>query len=239
MNYDVIRTRLAGLKYDLEMFQRWLNEKGASLVVDGVAGPMTREAIVDVFTNTRAPAISEDAIAAIAAKIDVPAINIKAVAAVESSGAAFDNAGRPKMLFERHHFHRYTRGVHGPSIYSNSVAGGYSVRSWLKLQQAAVRDPMAAFASCSWGKFQVMGGHAFDLGFPDPIEMAWTTTQSEAAHYDLLLRYVIQNNLLPALRRLSGDPETCRYFARGFNGSGYETGRYHEKLASEMRKAGR
>lgn len=238
MNFDVIRGRIAALRYDLKMFQRWLNDRGAHLVVDGMAGPMTREAVVDVFTNTNAPAATETEIAALAADLNVPPINLNAVARVESSGGGFDTAGRPKALFERHHFHRYTRGAYSKTIFSDPKAGGYSISSWLKLQQASMRDPMAAFASVSWGKFQVMGGHAFDLGFADPIELAWSTTRSEIAHYDLLRRFIVHNDLVPALRRLSGDPETCRYFARGYNGSGYEMGRYHTKLADAMRELG-
>lgn len=41
--------------------------------------------------------------------------------------------------------------------------------------------------------------------------------------------------LAVAARRLSPDPETCRDFAKGYNGAGYRKFAYHEKLARAMR----
>lgn len=39
MNHELIRQQIEALRYDLRMFQRWLNGKGARLVEDGLAGP--------------------------------------------------------------------------------------------------------------------------------------------------------------------------------------------------------
>jgi hypothetical protein len=59
---------------------------------------------------------------------------------------------------------------------------------------------------------------------------------SEAAHYELLAQFIEANGLKDELARLSPDPETCRAFARAYNGPAYErNGAYHVKLARAMR----
>ena len=65
---------------------------------------------------------------------------IQAVAEVATSGEAFDESGRPRILFERHYFHRRTGGRHAathPRI-SNARAGGYGQFSaqYGKLEEA-------------------------------------------------------------------------------------------------------
>jgi hypothetical protein len=96
----------------------------------------------------------------------VPARNVRAVAAVESSGSGYDDQGRPKILFERHLFHRMTKGRWSVCSFSNGESGGYHEPSWDKLAAAACKDPAAAFSSASWGKFQVLGLHWLALGYP-------------------------------------------------------------------------
>jgi hypothetical protein len=215
--------------------QQWLNAHGATLVADGQCGPLTREAIRTVFANDCAPAIDDAGIEVIAASLGCSAKQVRAVASVESSGSGYDKAGRPKILFERHKFHQLTDGKYGLSVYSNPQAGGYAFDSWEKLTLAACKDADAAFMATSWGKFQVLGMHWAALGYPSPIDMAYSTVTSEAAHYDMLARYVEHNHLKPALQALSTNPETCRAFAAAYNGAAYRKFNYHVKLAEAMR----
>lgn len=214
--------------------QEWLNAHGAALIVDGQPGALTRAAILAVFKNACADAVTNDDIVTLAARLGCSTKQLRAVAKVESGGAGFDNSGRPKILFERHYFHRLTKGKWSPATFSNRQGGGYSESSWEKLTQAASRDADAAFSSCSWGKFQVMGAHWMLLGYPSPIEMAYSTVTSEAAHYEMLARFIEKNGLKPKLQAISTDPEDCRAFAAAYNGSGYRKFAYHEKIAAAM-----
>jgi hypothetical protein len=215
--------------------QRWLGAHGQPVDVDGKPGPKTRAAIIAAFTNTCAPAVTDEDIATIAARLGCTVKQLKAVSLVESGGAGFDKQGRPKILFERHLFHRLTNGKHSVCSFSNPKGGGYAEDSWKKLTEAACKDAHAAFSAVSWGKFQVLGSHWNVLGYPSPIDMAYSTVTSEAAHYDMLARYIEKNGLKPAIQKLSTDPDDCRAFAKGYNGPAYERFDYHTKMARAMR----
>lgn len=227
----------------LRELQQWLVERGQPIAVDGKAGPQTRAAIIAAFTNPCAPAATDSDIAGNALRLGCASRQLRAVSVVESGGSAFDSEGRPKILFERHLFHRFTNGAHGITGFSNPKGGGYSEDSWEKLTWAACLDPLAAFASVSWGRFQVLGAHAgtpryprfLNLGFSSPLALAYSTVGSEAAHYELLARYIDAAGLRPALRALSTNPADNRAFAKGFNGPRYEDFAYHEKLAQALR----
>lgn len=228
--------------------QLWLNAHGARLVVDGLRGPATRKAILDAFINLDAPAVTPADIAQIAARLGGTPRQLAAVAKVESAGGGWDNQGRLKCLYERHYFWRRLQVV--IPILSNPTPGGYTIDadrdgindSWEKVADAAMRSPIAAFESASWGKFQIMGAHAS----PDPkrkdkvvyqghaIDFVWWLTRSEKNHYEALARFIEANGLTRAFQALSTDPADCRKFAAGYNGKNYEKGQYHLKLAREM-----
>lgn len=202
---------------------------------DGKWSPGSRAALIAAFTNPAAPAVTDSDIDEFAARLGCTASQIKAVSAVESSGSGFDGKGRPKILFERHLFHRLTDGRYSPTAFSQASGGGYSENSWDKLIDACGRDPDAAFSAVSWGKFQVLGLHWSKLGYASPFELARSTVIGERAHYELLCRYVETFGLKPSLRKISADPETCRDFARLYNGAGYVKFAYHTRIAKEMR----
>lgn len=202
---------------------------------DGAFGPKSREALQATFTNTDAAAVSQDEMQAMADRLGCSVKQLKAVAIVESAGGGFDANGRPKMLYERHLFHRFTDGRYSPSPFSQPAGGGYSESSWGKLGMACAKDPDAAFAACSWGKFQVLGSHWSKLSYASPFALAHSCVGSEAAHYELLCRYVTTFGLKEELRALSADPETCRGFAAGYNGPKYRVFDYHNKMARAMK----
>lgn len=214
--------------------QHWLNAHGQTVATDGIAGPKTRAAIVAAFTNDCAPAVTDTDIAVLASRLGCSAKQIKTVARVESGGSAFDDMGRPKILFERHLFHRLTNGQHSVRPFSNPKGGGYNEPSWDKLTLAAGFDPDAAFASASWGKFQVLGTHWKALKYPSALELAYSTVTSEAAHYELLARYIEANGLKPALAKLSTNPRDNEAFAKGYNGPAFKKFAYDQKLAVAM-----
>jgi hypothetical protein len=214
--------------------QRWLNEHGQTVVVDGLAGPMTRTAILNVFSNDCGAAVSDHDIAVLATRLGCTAKQIKAVAKVESGGAAYDSHGRPKILFERHIFYRLTAGKFPITSFNQSKGGGYDQDSWDKLTRAAAFDVDAAFASASWGKFQVLGSHWRALGYASPLEMAYSTVTGEAAHYEMLARYVDYFGLEQAIRQLSTNPADNEMFARLYNGPAFRKFSYDKKLAAAM-----
>lgn len=232
---------------NLRDLQLWLNARGASLVVDGKPGPATRSAILNVFINKNAPAITPQDINQIAARLGGTPRQVAAVAKVESAGGGWDDAGRLKCLYERHYAWRRLRVV--IPFLSNPTPGGYTVDadkdnindSWEKVADLAMRSPIAAFESASFGKFQIMGAHAS----ADPkrkdqvvyqgtaIDFAWWLTRSERNHYEALARFIEVNGLTKAFRSLSTDPSDCLAFARGYNGKGQKG--YDRKLAEAMR----
>lgn len=225
----------------LRDFQRWLNAHGAQLVEDGMPGPRTRNAVFSIFANRNAPAITHEQLAGFAKRLGCTVKQINAVAAVESSGGGFLDSGLPKVLYERHYFWRRMRIV--IPLLSNPAPGGYTIDadkdglndSWEKIADAAMRNPIAAFESASFGKFQIMGAWGSKLGYPNSIEFAYSFSRSEAAHYEALVRYIEVFGLRAAVQQLSSDPETCKAFARGYNGKNYAKLGYHIKLARAMR----
>lgn len=204
------------------------------VTADGIFGPQSKVALLARFTNLNAKAITEAQIASLADRLQCTAKQIKAVAAVESSGSGFDRSGKPKILYERHMFHRLTDGKWSVTSYSNPTWGGYKEGSWDKLAAACAKDPDAAFGACSWGKFQVLGLHWSKLGYASSYALAVSTVESEMAHYDLLARYIEAFGLKDELRALSTDPDDCRAFANAYNGPAYQRHDYHTKLAKAM-----
>lgn len=226
---------------NLRDLQLWLNAHGANLVIDGLPGPATRSAILNVFINRDAPAVTPADINQVAACLGGSSRQVAAVAKVESAGGGWDDAGRLKCLYERHYFWKRIQ-IKIPFL-SNPVPGGYTIDadkdgindSWEKVADSAMRWPIAAFESASWGKFQIMGAHAKSLGFANAIEFVWALSRSERAHYDALAKFIEVNGLRQAFKQLSTNPEHCRAFAKRYNGSGYEKGGYHRKLAEAMK----
>lgn len=221
--------------------QEFLNNKGAGLTVDGAIGPKTKAAIMKLFANTGAPAITSGQITAIANRLGCSAKQVQAFAKVESNGGGFLKSGHPKILWERHYFWRRIR-IKIPLI-SNPAPGGYTLDanrngindSWEKLLDGCARDPVAAFESCSWGKFQIMGAHWKALGYRSVFEFAWSMRESELGHYKAFEAFIRVNGLAPLLRKVSTNPADNVPLVRRYNGKGYAKNRYHIKLAEAMR----
>ena len=117
----------------------------------------------------------------------VEVIAIKAVAIVESGGkSGFDANGRPKILFEAHHFNDLTNGrfvVTHPHLATSTWAAARAFYSWdqyERLYEAMILDVDAALKAASWGKFQVLG--QYHDGWPDVRSFVAAMYESEVNH---------------------------------------------------------
>lgn len=161
---------------------------------------------------------------------------IEAVAEVETSGKAFDDEGRPRILYERHYFHRLTHGRYDhrhPDI-SNALRGGYGKFSaqYGKLEKAYALDPVAALQSASWGRFQIMGKNFHAAGFASVQRFVLALTRSEANHLQAFASFVkADSHLLKALQK-----KDWATFARSYNGKDYKDNDYDGKLDKAYRK---
>lgn len=233
-------------------------QRHVGVTPDGKWGPNTAKAIASAlgmtetvthdrqeflsrYVNTNAAAITNADIQAAADRLSVPVSHILMVRKVESGGKSFDDKGRPVILPEPHIFYRRTNGKYGVTSYSYPKWGdrpyptSYDGR-WTQLADMADNDETAALESVSWGLFQIMGFHWQALGYESVQDFAAQMAASEAGHLDSVVRFIEKNGLAPALRRCkAGDPESCRDFAKAYNGAGYEKNSYHRKMAEALR----
>ena len=233
-------------------------QQAKGLGVDGKVGPDTSDALdaagagdaasggatTDSATNTDGTAtattgsktLTEDDYTAAAQLLNCEIAAIKAVAEVESRGAGFQPDGRPKILFERHKFRKYTGGKYDathPGI-SNASAGGYGAagnHQWDRFNEAAALDPIAAVKSCSWGKFQVMGFNFGVCGFANLDDFRTAMEKSEGEHLKAFCNFISGNNLAGALRN-----RQWATLAQGYNGADYKINQYDTKLAAAYKK---
>lgn len=226
---------------DVAMIHAALDAVGWARAEAAIAKPFDRAEFLNRYVNTNAPAISEAAIRDAANRLSVTPAHIRMIKAVESNGKSFDVAGRPVILFEPHVFHKRTGGKYGPSAFSYAKWGAkpYPATAdarWSLMADAAAHDEAAALESASWGLFQIMGYHWQSLGYASVQDFCERLTMKESEHLDAVVRFIIQNALATALRNCrAGDPDSCRAFAAGFNGQGYERNDYHRKMAEALK----
>lgn len=165
-----------------------------------------------------------------ASVLGVEVAAIRAIAQVEASGKAFDESDRPRILFERHYFHRLTGGKYSEehSEISNKSSGGYGKYSsqYSKLERAYKLDPDAALRSASWGRFQIMGDNYHAAGFSSINEFVLAMARSEAEHLKAFVKFVESDKkMLAALRK-----KDWAAFAAAYNGPGYKMNNYDQKM---------
>ncbi|WP_284125846.1 N-acetylmuramidase domain-containing protein [Parerythrobacter aestuarii] len=162
----------------------------------------------------------------------VPAI--RAVAQVESLGGGYLSDGRPKILFERHKFHKYSGGKWSSthSHISWPKAGGYKggAREYDRLEEAIALDRKAALLSASWGAFQIMGFNHKIVGYDNVEDFVKAMVESSGKQLDAFVAFIKASRLDDELRRLD-----WAGFARGYNGSNYRINKYDEKMANAYR----
>jgi len=185
------------------------------------------------FSGDATP-MTPTAIAAAARDLECDEAAIHAVIEIESKGG-FDTAKRPRILFERHYFHRLTGGqfdADAPDI-SHRRWGGYgrSGAQYRRLERAIDLDREAALRSASWGAFQIMGDNYSACGFAGIEEFIAAMVTNEDAHLAAFVAFLKSERLDRPLR----DHDWAR-FARGYNGPAFRKHRYDERLAAAWRR---
>src|SRR5690606_11182774 len=168
---------------------------------------------------------------------------IKAVNEVESRGRGFNADGNPKILVEGHVFWKELekRGI-DPAAY---VSGNEDVlyKKWTKAyykggiaeyerlnkainvipNNSKVAD--AAYASASWGLFQLMGYHYEALGYGSVTGFVGDMQLGERQQLEAFGKFLQVNNLVNYLRN-----RQWAEFARRYNGADYAANQYDIKL---------
>lgn len=173
---------------------------------------------------------SDEAIEQAAKNLRCQVAAVRAVIDVESRGG-FQSDGRPKILFERHYFHRLTGGRFSaahPNI-SHPRWGGYgrSSAQYDRLHAAIKLDRDAALRSASWGAFQIMGDNFKVAGFSNVEDFVAAMVEGEDRHLEAFVSFVKKNHIDDELRRLD-----WAGFARRYNGPAYRKNKYDTKLAA-------
>ena len=172
---------------------------------------------------------------------------LKAIAEVETKGAAFwrlndvDGKHVPSILFERHWFRRLTSGAYntthpdisGPAFTSAKGAaakdryGPYAI-SYLRLINAYRLNPEAALASCSWGKFQIMGGEFQNCRMKSAEKVVELMCEGESGQIRLLAAF-IRNKANGKLWKAVKAKDWAK-IALYYNGSDYKKNAYDTKF---------
>lgn len=227
-------------------------QKKNSLVMDGIVGMKTWQILLDqskkIFNNNDL-FLSESDLQDFAKQYQVELAAVKAINEVESSGKGFLLNGKPKILFEGHIFWKQLqkRGINPEQLltaqnknvlYSKWTKSFYKggIQEYERLEQAiAIKtDPKvkeAALASASWGSFQIMGFHALILGYSSVQNFVDQMNLHEREHLKAFGKFLDVNNILPHLRNKNWEKVAEKY-----NGTGYKSNKYDEKLAKAYRK---
>lgn len=208
--------------------------------VDGQYGPGTRGALLACLKAGPDTPLQPADVAKAAAMLRATTAHVRTVVAVEAAGAGFQ-AGLPKILFEGHIFSRLTRRrfdrTHRHISYPNwdkSKYPGSQDGRYAQLLDAVALDPDAAFASASYGAFQILGQNYKVCGYRSEFEFVLSQCQNEGNQLMAFVNFVKGNRLDDELR--SG---RWAAFARGYNGSAYKANQYDLKLAAAFARESR
>ena len=210
-------------------------QRRTGLVVDGVAGSKTVQALASGELHPRT--LTHADLEAAAAKLGVDIASIYAVNQTESRGSGFLEDGRPVILYERHIMYGRLQKV-GADVATlatrypnlvNTQRGGYAggTAEYVRLKNARDINDSCALESASWGLFQIMGFHWQALGYASAQVFVDAMNRSEGGQLDAFVRFIRASpELLKALKaRKWAD------FARLYNGPAYKANLYDVKLA--------
>jgi len=179
--------------------------------------------------------LSDEGMDQICGALGVSEPEVWAVLTVETRGFGFLQDRRPRILFERHVFHRLTKGRHDSAHADISKAkpGGYAgaAAEYARLEKAMGLERKAALQSASWGIGQVMGFNYRVAGFAGIDAMVAGMVKNENAQLLAMANFIKGNNLATALQR-----RNWVSFARGYNGPDFNKNEYDARLAAAHAK---
>lgn len=185
---------------------------------------------IDTFVGKGTPLTSAGLINA-SDLIGVGMRELWAVVTTEAAGVGFNRDRSPKILYERHIFHRLTAGIYDntDSAISDGLPGGYVGGSptvqYGRLYRAMLLNHDAALMSASWGMAQIMGFNAELAGFSNVRAFVAAMKLGEDEQMLALARFLKSAGLAKPLRE-----HAWQDFARGYNGSGYARNGYDQKI---------
>ena len=178
----------------------------------------------------------------IAESMGVEPAAFRSVITVEAAGSGFDKAGRPKALFERHHFYKHLKDA--PGLQANAEAEGLAYPKWgtkpypkgsdavyEEIIRACAIDEEAALLSTSWGLGQIMGSNFKMVGCASVEAMVEEACESEAGQLRQMAAFIKSAGLLDELKA-----KNWAGFAKGYNGPAYAKNAYDVKLAQAYDK---
>jgi hypothetical protein len=172
----------------------------------------------------------------IAGQLGVEEAVIRAVVQVEAAGNGRLPDGRPKVLFEAHHFDRLTGGkwraeypnLSSPkwnrALYARDQAG-----EWQRLNAAKLLDERAALCSASWGTFQIMGFNYGSCGVRSIDAFAIAMLKGDDTEGPLVVEFLRNDKGGKTLAALKA--KDWPTFAALYNGPAYKQNDYDGKLA--------
>ena len=171
----------------------------------------------------------------VCATLGVADAEVWAVLTVETRGFGFLADRRPQILFERHVFHRLTKGKfdNGNEDISNVKPGGYigGAGEYDRLAKAIALDKASALQSASWGIGQVMGFNFKTAGYASTDKFVAGMVKDENTQLLAMANFILANGLAPALQR-----NNWVSFARGYNGPDFKRNEYDTRLAAAHAK---
>lgn len=184
-------------------------------------------------------ALSHQGLTNVASDLGISAAEIWTVLAVETAGYGYLPDRRPRILYERHFFHRLTKGKFSGDAdnhdISHSQPGGYGAGGapqYQRLHRAIALHRSAALRSASWGLGQVMGDHYAVVGFLSEEYMVEAMSRSEDEQLTAMGRFIASKKTLHHALQ-THDWETV---AKLYNGPNYKINKYDVQLEAQYKK---
>lgn len=223
-----------------------------NLSVDGIVGAATWSGLLGQTSSGQSALegkfLKPSDIKSFAQEYNLEVAVVKAVKEVESNGSGFLSNGLPRILFEGHVFWRQLekRGYEPEKmrsgfenvLYPNWVRDFYQggTEEWDRLRKAIsvssdTKVMKAAYASASYGLFQIMGFHFSSLHYTDVTDFVADMKKNEGVQLHVFGVFLEVNHLID-------DLQTHHWadFARRYNGPGYKKNKYDTRLKEAYRK---
>jgi len=222
-----------------------------NLVVDGIVGLKSWLKLIEtekqlIIFNDKL--LSENDIIEFAETNTIEIAIVKAVNEVESKGKGFLVHGRPRILFEGHVFWEQlkkrnidpqqfvkerTLDILYPKWTKKHYKGGTG--EYTRIEKAAGMSDLpevhdAAYASASWGAFQIMGYHYERLGYASIDHFVSEMYEHEREHLKAFGKFISLTNFKGKTLLEWASQKNWAKFAEGYNGPAYKKNKYDQKL---------